>query len=523
MLNNVSYTKTINDGDSIDFTTIASASITAQLNYTVEEANKLVGQNFTYLLDYGDGEWHNMGLFTIDEAESIDAYTSRITGHDHMYRLNKYVDDFIAKYKYPTTLGKFWKDLLDYCDIFYEDDTIEGVNADLVLNRNFEAVKTTGLQIAEYISQLMAGYAHIDKDRFSAKIGHYNKKPLIIMPSNYTDLNMSSYSAEIMNQVRLGFNNDKSVIYSGPTTENSVPYYITDNSLIIYNINDEEGYEILRNIMGVIDALPVDYNKAEMKMLTPIVNSEIKVGDIIEVESKLGKRIKMMVMEISIDGSGITYKSFGEAQYPVEGENISSQIIYLNDLQGQISEIRGDGQETKQELVQISSTQTELVNAVNSLNEETINLGENLVAVDEKYQEITNQITSDHDTDILAVYDAINAKAEEVKGNAESYADSKDTEVLKAAKKYADDQDTTNLQAAKDYADTIKSLIPTGTTMYVDVQDNGISCIMWIGDADKRSGVKFEYWYKSNPVFINVNFYFNGERVPFTKQIRPGE
>lgn len=107
LLNNISYTKTINDGDSIDFTTIASASITARLNYPVEEANKLVGQNFTYLLDYGDGEWHNMGLFTIDEAESIDAYTSRITGHDHMYRLNKYVDDFIAKYKYPTTLGKF--------------------------------------------------------------------------------------------------------------------------------------------------------------------------------------------------------------------------------------------------------------------------------------------------------------------------------------------------------------------------------------------------------------------------------
>lgn len=365
----------------------------------------------------------------------------------------------------------------------------------------------------------MAGYAHIDKDRFSAKIGHYNKKPLIIMPSNYTDLNMSSYSAEIMNQVRLGFNNDKSVIYSGPTTENSVPYYITDNSLIIYNINDEEGYEILRNIMGVIDALPVDYNKAEMKMLTPIVNNEIKVGDIIEVESKLGKRIKMMVMEISIDGSGITYKSFGEAQYPVQGESISSQIIYLNDLQGQISEIRGDGQETKQELVQISSTQTELVNAVNSLNEEITDIGENLVAVDEKYQEITNQITSDHDTDILAVYNAIDAKAEEVKG----YADNKDAEVLKAAKKYADNQDITNLQAAKDYADTIKSLIPTGTTMYVDVQDTGISCTMWIGDADKRSGVKFEYWYKSNPVFINVNFYFNGERVPFTEQIRPGE
>ena len=59
--------------------------------------------------------------------------------------------------------------------------------------------------------------------------------------------------------------------------------------------------------------------------------------------------------------------------------------------------------------------------------------------------------------------------------------------------------------------------------MYVDVQDSGVRCDMWIGDADKRSGVKVEYWYKSNPVFINVNFYFNGERVPFTEQIRPGE
>ena len=233
LLNNISYTKTVNDGDSVDFTTIASASITAQLNYPVEEANKLVGENFTYLLDYGDGEWHNMGLFTIDEAESIDAYTSRITGHDHMYRLNKYVDDFIANYKYPTTLKQLWYDLLDYCNIFHDKEEISGVNADLVLNRNFEAVKTSGLQLAEYITQLMAGYAHINKDNFSATISHYKSVPASVMPSNYTDISHSPYDSQVPNQIKMGYNNDKTVSTSEPIMryyEEDIPCEVVDKS-----------------------------------------------------------------------------------------------------------------------------------------------------------------------------------------------------------------------------------------------------------------------------------------------------
>lgn len=403
ILGSVNYTKTVNEGDSIDFTTVASASITAQLNYPVEEINKFTGENFTYLLDYGDGVWRPIGIFSIDEVESIDAYTTRITGHDHMYRLNRYVDDFIASYSYPTSLKKFWYDLLDYCDIFYDTDEPLEVNTDLQLNKNFEAVKTTGLQIAGYIVQLMGGFAHIKN--YGASISHYVNTSLNLKPSNYYDISYASYTSEVPNLIKIGFNNGKTISTSEPIsgTYKQVLYYITNNALITYNIDEAQCRTLLSNLREVLKALPLDYRKCSIKMLTPLDNYDIKVGDIISITTKLNTTFKMMVMEISIDSSGITYSSFGEINYPVEGENITSQIIYLEDTRRELNNVIDDMGYVAEDLININDKFDEVDNSINNLNNSISNTDNKL----------NNYITTNNNR-VDALGDAVNGTAQSI-------------------------------------------------------------------------------------------------------------
>ena len=66
-----------------------------------------------------------------------------------------------------------------------------------------------------------------------------------------------------------------------------IPYYITDNALITYNIDEDECKNIMANICDVLKHLPLNYRKCDLTMLTPTANYEIKIGDIIDLARSL--------------------------------------------------------------------------------------------------------------------------------------------------------------------------------------------------------------------------------------------
>lgn len=335
IIGNVSYDKVINNSQTLDFKTIASASISAQINAPVEETNKLIGSNFVYAVDYGDGKWHYMGLFNIEDAVLDDAYTSTITGHDLLNRLNVYIDDFIDNTSYPITLKELYYSLLSYCNISYKEQNF--INEGLILQDNFKAVKTTATQILQYITELAGGYIHIGPDML-ARMDYYKNNAITVQPENYAKVSYTGYKAGRINQIKLGYNDKDTVITTTPEDNPNI-YYILDNALIVYSISEEEGLRVINNILGYVANLP-EYKPATLEMFMAPYNVEIQPGDIIAVRTPDDEVFNMYVMDIHIDSSGITYSSYGEKEVPVDGSQFNSQIIYLKDLRQEIDEIK---------------------------------------------------------------------------------------------------------------------------------------------------------------------------------------
>lgn len=501
ILGAVNYIKTANEDDSLDFTTASSASITVEINYPVEEANKLINKQFSYFVEL-NGEWKFMGLFIIEEAESIDLFTSRITGHDYISRFNKYIDDFITLYKYPTTLGAFWHDLCDYCDVSYDTHEVLAGNADLELDRNFIAIKTTGLDLVKSIAQLMGGYIHINKDTLMAEIGGYTQSNIVLDKTIYTDINYSSYYCELMNQIRISYDEGSTVYYNNlPLGATPIPYYISDNPLTTYNVDEAKAKNIVNNLISIVNKLPRQYKNANIHLLGQ-TQDEIKVGDIITIKTPFNDEFKFIVMELKIDNSGITISSFGEAKYPVEGDNINPQIIYLQKMQEQIGNLEeatpgGPGGDTTFAQILMTTKKTAEENKVfieNTGFTESDDLLNITLGGVSKEAAKKGYVDSKATTTLNSANGYSNTKLAEAK----TYADGK----LAEAKTYTDNKTydasaiTSGVFADARIPQAIWDAINGMTGEVVMKTSSGSSSVnayIWIGSADENTGMKFLY------------------------------
>ena len=354
----------INNSQSLDFKTIASASISANINAPVEETNKLVGKNFIYAVDYGDGKWRYMGLFNIEDAVLEDAYTSSITGHDFLNRLNVYIDEFIDSTQYPITLKDLYYNLLTYCGISYKEQNF--INEDLILQDNFKAVKTTATQILQYITELAGGFVHIGPDLI-AHLDYYKNNDITIRPENYSKITYNGYEAGRINQIKLAYNDDQTVITTTPADNPNI-YYLLDNALIVYSISEEKGLEVINNILDYVKTLP-KYRPATLEMFMAPYNVDIQPGDIIRINTPDNMDFNMYIMEVHIDSSGISYSSYGEKNVPVDGSQFNSQIIYLKDLRQEIDDIKNatvEGEETGTETALLRTIRANKVRSENN-------------------------------------------------------------------------------------------------------------------------------------------------------------
>lgn len=318
------YDKQINTSETLKYGTVAAASLTFTVKLPVAEA---MLYNNEYLILYYDfthlDDWERMGFFYIDSIESIDENTSRITGHDETYRLNKYVDDFLENYTGEVSLGRFYHDLLDYCDCYY--DTAEAGWQHYQLNNVYHAIKTTGIEVAHFVAAIAPGFIHTNIDG-DIVLEQYQQVNDTIGITDYADLQYTAYNSDLLNKVRITSNN----VVIGEDTRNYGEniYFISDNPLISTMDTTTTLNNLADTVLDAYRSIPA-YRPAEIQFL---VLPKPTIGQIFSITTLGGDTYKVIVMSLSVDASGVKIKSLGTQSYPVEAQSNSQFINIINDI-----------------------------------------------------------------------------------------------------------------------------------------------------------------------------------------------
>ena len=318
------YDKQINTSETLKYGTVAAASLTFTVKLPVADA---MLYNNEYLILFYDfthlDEWERMGFFYVDSIESIDENTSRITGHDETYRLNKYVDDFLENYTGQVSLGRFYHDLLDYCGCYY--DTAEAGWQHYQLNNVYHAIKTTGIEVAHFVAAIAPGFIHTNIDG-DIVLEQYQQVNDIIGINDYTDLQYTAYNSDLLNKVRITSNNV--VIGEDTHSYGENIYFISDNPLINTMDTETTLNGLADTILNAYRSIPA-YRPAEIQFL---VLPKPTIGQIFSITTLGGDTYKVIVMGMSIDASGVKIKSLGTQSYPVEAQSNSQFINIINDI-----------------------------------------------------------------------------------------------------------------------------------------------------------------------------------------------
>ena len=364
------YDKQINTSDTLKYGTVASAATTFVLNMPVDEAMAYNNKMLILFYDFKhDGVWTRMGFFYVDGIEAIDEYTTRITAHDEAYKLNKYVDDFLKAFYEPITLRNFFLELLDYCECDYDTNMPSFLNGTLVLDNVYDAVKTTGTEVAHYVASIIPAFIHANIDG-DIVVGQYRDSHQMIGINDYTDLRYVAYNSDIVNRVKITSSNNVIAEDTHGTGENY--YYLADNPLI----NTSWGESTLTDIANTIEMAYRNltrYRPATIRFL--VMPSGIGIGDYFDITTITNQTYCVYVMSIKIDGTGIEIESMGTQQFPVESSGNSQFINVLNDLGNISSDISGldntvaaTTSEVQQLAATVSAMGTAVANTVSSVS-----------------------------------------------------------------------------------------------------------------------------------------------------------
>ena len=364
------YDKQINTSDTLKYGTVASAATTFVLNMPVDEAMAYNNKMLILFYDFKhDGVWTRMGFFYVDSVEAIDEYTTRITAHDEAYKLNKYVDDFLKAFYEPITLRNFFLELLDYCECDYDTNMPSFLNGTLVLDNVYDAVKTTGTEVAHYVASIIPAFIHANIDG-DIVVGQYRDSHQMIGINDYTDLRYVAYNSDIVNRVKITSSNNVIAEDTHGTGENY--YYLADNPLI----NTSWGESTLTDIANTIEMAYRNltrYRPATIRFL--VMPDRIGIGDYFDITTITNQTYCVYVMSIKIDGTGIEIESMGTQQFPVESSGNSQFINVLNDLGNISSDISGldntvaaTTSEVQQLAATVSAMGTAVSNTVSSVS-----------------------------------------------------------------------------------------------------------------------------------------------------------
>ena len=470
------YDKQVNTSDTLKYGTVASASLTFTLNKPVGET---LTHNNELLILYYDfkhrDEWERLGFFRVDSIEALDENTTSLMAHDEVYKLNKYVDDFLEDYTQTTTLDLFYRDLLNYCGCFY--DTHQDIihNGTLGMTNVYHAVKTTGVQVAHYVANLSPGFIHANIDG-DVVLQQYQLKDDNLTIADYSNLVYTAYNTDMLNKIKIVSSNTVKGEDRGTGTN---VYFLADNPLLSELQATSYFNELAQDILEVYEDIPT-YRPATVDFL--ILPRELKIGDIVNLTTPKNETYKVIVMAMNISSSGVQIKSFGTQSYPVEAESNSEFVNLINDM----GEISGD----------VSNMMEAQRTMANAIAENTEHIGTNTADIAAIKQKNTQQDTAigTNATNISNLTNTVNGYKSTTSNNLASIILSNTVNNV-ALKGYVDGVGSSTLASAKSYTD---SLIGTsigmkfGTfrwgTASATTATNSVHC-MYIGTNDKRNGI----------------------------------
>jgi len=477
------YDKQINTNDTLKYGTVAAASLVFTLNLPVQEA---MAYNNAYLILYYDFEhndnWHQMGFFYIDSIEAIDEYTSRITAHDEVYKLNVYCDDFLTTAPQNITINDFYHSLLDFCGCYY--DSHEIIHNQYMLNNVYKAVRTTGIEVAHYIATLEPGFIHANYDG-DVVLQRYHQTNSVVTIGEYTNLTYTAYNSDIVNKVKITTNNK---VIGEDSGEGENVYYVSDNPLV----NTMETTATLNNLATTIlngfNLVP-PYRPAE---LTFLVLPPFEIGDIATVVTPTNEQYYFLAMKVSVSANGLTVQSLGTQKYPVENSNNSQFTNLYNDISTVNADV-ADLDETTQEIGQALNETSEDVRAltlsmisatgsINSLNATVASLSTRMGTAEENITTTASTVSS-LQTQLANTDSALQAKI-----NNDNVSSTTNFATVKI------NGSTVDNIARKAYVDDLAGTgisMKTGTLIYTTESGGSqYSCaVMFIGNPTRTTGI----------------------------------
>ena len=474
------YDKQVNTSDTLKYGTVASASLTFTLNKPVGETLQHNNELLILFYDFKHrDEWERLGFFRVDSIEALDENTTSLLAHDEVYKLNKYVDDFLEAYTQTTTLDLFYRDLLNYCGCFYDTHQPIIHNGTLGMTNVYHAVKTTGVQVAHYVANLSPGFIHANIDG-DIVLQQYQLKDDNLTIADYTNLVYTAYNTDMLDKVKIVSSNTVKGQSAGGSNK---VYFLADNPLLSELQATSYFNNLAESILDIYNDIPT-YRPATVNFL--IIPRELKIGDIVNLTTPKNETYKVIVMAMTISSSGVQIKSFGTQSYPVEAESNSEFVNLINDM----GEISGDvsnmleAQKTmateianNREAIGTNSADIEAIKTKNAQQDTSI--GNNASAIS-ALQTLTNgfgvsvasnlaTINLNGSTQNVAMKDYVDGKASSAESNAKTYA-----------KNYADGLIGTSVGMK---FGTFRWGTATSTTA-----TNSVHCI-FIGTNDKRNGI----------------------------------
>lgn len=465
------YDKQVNTSDTLKYGTVASASLTFTLNKPVGET---LTHNNELLILYYDfkhrDEWERLGFFRVDSIEALDENTTSLMAHDEVYKLNKYVDDFLEAYTQTTTLDLFYRDLLNYCGCFYDNHQDIIHNGTLGMTNVYHAVKTTGVQVAHYVANLSPGFIHANIDG-DVVLSQYQLKDDNLTIADYTNLVYTAYNTDMLNKIKIVSSNTVKGEDSGTGTN---VYFLADNPLLSELQATSYFNELAQDILEVYEDIPT-YRPATVDFL--ILPRGLKIGEIVNLTTPKNETYKVIVMAMTISSSGVQIKSFGTQSFPVEAESNSEFVNLINDM----GEISGD----------VSNMMEAQRTMANAIAENTEHIGD-LQASDTTQ----NSTISNHSTQIGNLQTLTSGFGVSVASNLATIALNGNTPNV-AMKGYVDNTvstgDTNTLNSAKSYTDAKFAnllAIKTGTLTFKQRYGTGTNTcnVLYLGNEAKTYG-----------------------------------
>lgn len=453
----IDYKHNVNPEEDYTIGCVASAEIEFDYDNRNGDIEQYLNEEYCdyYTWQPNDEDWRLIGRFYLDNVNHNRKLVN-IKAFDAIgAKCEKFVDEFIANYTFPTTLRDFFGALCAELGVTGSIDT-GLVNAGFSFGDNFEAINITGRQLLQYIAEMSCGFIKAKPDD-TIILTTYKTKELDLTNSQYTNTSIANYSVDKVEGLTVRTTDDDYGVSAGLKEGNR---YIIENNPLFYAQSDDEIQAPVNNIYNKLKG--ITYTPADIELLQDF---GIECGDIITLNGKT-----FYVMEKELSASGCKLKCFGNKVRAKQESGINSDIVALR---GKTNELYRDLEMTQSTLTdranglqsQITQTAEEInlrvTNEVAGLESEISQTAEQIsLRVTNEVAGLESKITQTADSITSTVTDQINETKSEIKQTTDSISLQVDSQGELVAQLVLD----VNGINARGYV-TFTDLAGTGTTV----------------------------------------------------------